>query len=88
MASLLPALPCPAVLPGAKGQLATDKILERLAALHLLALKMWQHGNRPAAAFYCGPPRDLALYHSLSGRKGGWGAAQDLALVKGVFLVG
>eukprot|EP00775_Hariotina_reticulata_P005697 gene5697-5935_t len=81
-------LPHALLFAGAKGELATDKILERLAALHLLALKMWQHGNRPPAAFYCGPPRDLTLYHSLSGRKGGWGAAQDLALVKGVFLVG
>jgi hypothetical protein len=76
------------LLSGAKGQLPIDKIWQRLAALHLLALKMWQHGDRPPGAFRCGLRHDVTLYSSLTGKKGGWGPAHDFALVRGVFMLG
>jgi hypothetical protein len=94
-------LPHPLLFVGPRGSLNPSRIWERLTALHLLAMKMWQHGSRPAAAFVVGGADGGAagqvgggrrggapLYRGLSGRPGGWGHAQDFGLVRGIFLAG
>lgn len=86
-------LPHALLLSGAKGPLAADKVWERLTLLHLLAIKMWEHGSRLPASFVVGGaaaglPGSGPLYRELSGRPGGWGPAQDFGLVRGVFLAG
>ncbi|KAF6252917.1 hypothetical protein COO60DRAFT_1550442 [Scenedesmus sp. NREL 46B-D3] len=94
-------LPHTLLFMGPRGVLPPSKIWERITALHLLAMKMWQHGSRPPAAFVVGgvdrggPSQagtgrrgGAPLYRSLSGRPGGWGHSQDFGLVRGIFLAG
>lgn len=94
-------LPHTLLFVGQRGQLGPSRIWERLTALHLLAMKMWQHGSRPPASFVVGGAdggsagsggRGRAggapLYRHLSCRPGGWGPAQDFGLVRGIFLAG
>jgi hypothetical protein len=91
-------LPHPLLFVGMRGALNPTRIWERITALHLLAMKMWQHGSRAAEAFVVGAADGGAgagvrkggapLYRSLSGRSGGWGHAQDFGLVRGIFLAG
>jgi hypothetical protein len=92
-------LPHPLLFVGARGSLNPVKVWERITALHLLAMKMWQHGSRAPAAFVIGAAEGgtaggggrrggAPLYRNLSGRPGGWSHAQDFGLVRGIFLAG
>jgi hypothetical protein len=56
--------------------------------LHLLSIKSAETQAAPATEPICSNATGLYSTPKLSGRPGGWGPAQDKALVKGIFEVG
>jgi hypothetical protein len=61
------------------------QILQRLGFLHLLSRKLTEWGARPAGEFKVGDPRRReALAAGCKGAPAGWGAPQDLALLRGI----